>query len=54
MTYSTIAERRSSSGVASTLRPDGPSAEGFLMYFRVRLAESRFAEEAARARELLV
>lgn len=33
---------------------DGPSAEGFLMYFRVRLAESRFAEEAARARELLV
>lgn len=33
---------------------DGPNVQGYLMYFRERLAKSRFAEEAAHARTQLV
>ena len=33
---------------------EGPSVEGYLTYFRERLAESRFVEEAVRAHEQLV
>ncbi|HZQ55142.1 MAG TPA: hypothetical protein VFB14_23280 [Bryobacteraceae bacterium] len=33
---------------------DGPNAQGYLMYFKERLAKSKFAEEAAHARAQLV
>lgn len=36
------------------LPPDGPSVEGYLMFFRERLAKSQFVEEAMRAHARLI